>query len=833
MAKEVIGTVVWDTELNSTGVEKGLKSTTSKLDGATKSATGLHSAFSKIANAAIFITALHKINQALQDSIKLASDLAEVQNVVDVVFGKNTQTMNAWAEQATQDFGLSLLSAKKFSGTMGAMLSSMGMTSDQVAEFSQKMTGLAGDVASFYNLKHEEAFTKIRSGISGETEPLKQLGINMGVANLQAYALSQGIDKSYESMSQQEKALIRLNYLLSTTKNAQGDFIRTSDGFANQQRLLTINFETLKTKIGDALLPAIRELTVYLGNNLKNAIDFVSQNFTSLQRIAIVTAAVLKSVAGIIAAPFKAVSDFSAGLGYLVGGDWASAQDSFSSGSERIANSFVDAFSTINESAKRDLSNIKDESGNVTDEIVDDAAQAAEAIKKQIKDVNEDYEKSNAKRLKSFRESLADMIWAHQDKVKSIEKQITEENEKYQEKIEETTKSYAESVKKMEDDHSDKLSKIKKNIAEELESEEKKNATLRANAQEDLADEKSTYETKTAELQKQINKEIAKGKNGSQTKIADLKAQILEETAAYRERTVSIQEELDKDLAASQTATQEKLSDLQTQIEEENIAYDEQKAKLIADNEELTQKQLEEHQKQIVNYEASLKEEKDILDAHSSDVASIKDQQREDDISRLKRQYAEESLVAEEEHQKRLKEITTSATTEGNTAGDNYNNALNKKVADNQNNLQQTVQDTISNATLTPAVKAGESAGREFGFSFKKWIDNNLPSLFGSGWLSDVLRFIFPTFSGTGGFFPKFAQGVDNFRGGMAIVGENGPELVNLPSGSDVISSDKTSSLLSNSRPINVNISIGSVDSQARIDELIREIGRRTDVLPT
>ena len=188
-------------------------------------------------------------------SVKLASDLTEVQNVVDVTFGKNADTINKWAKNAATSFGISELQAKKFNGTMGAMLKSMGLSDDAVLDMSTSMTGLAGDFASFYNLPIEEAFQKIRSGISGETEPLKELGINMSVANLEAYALSQGIDKSYDSMTQAEQAALRYNYLMSVSADAQGDFARTNDSLANQLRIAQLEVQNLGGAIGMSLLP--------------------------------------------------------------------------------------------------------------------------------------------------------------------------------------------------------------------------------------------------------------------------------------------------------------------------------------------------------------------------------------------------------------------------------------------------------------------------------------------------------------------------------------------------------------------------------------------------
>lgn len=197
-----------------------------------------------------------EIGKFIGYSVKLASDLEEVQNVVDVTFGKATDTVNKFAIEAGASFGLSELQAKKFAGTTGAMFKSMGLSEKDVTKMSTSITGLAGDFASFYNLDPEEAFNKLRSGISGETEPLKQLGINMSVANLEAYALKEGITKSYNAMSEAEKATLRYNYLMKVSSDAQGDYARTSDSLANQLRTMKLGFQSISGSIGKEFIPA-------------------------------------------------------------------------------------------------------------------------------------------------------------------------------------------------------------------------------------------------------------------------------------------------------------------------------------------------------------------------------------------------------------------------------------------------------------------------------------------------------------------------------------------------------------------------------------------------
>lgn len=188
-------------------------------------------------------------------ALSVASDLEEVQNVVDTVFGESSEVIEKFAKNAGVQFGLSELAAKQYAGTMGALLTPSGLGEEAITSMSTELVGLAGDMASFFNIADEEAFNKLRAGISGETEPLKQLGINMSVANLEAFALAQGIDKTFNSMTQAEQATLRYNFIMDATSKVQGDFAKTSDSLANQQRLASLNVEELAKTFGKVLLP--------------------------------------------------------------------------------------------------------------------------------------------------------------------------------------------------------------------------------------------------------------------------------------------------------------------------------------------------------------------------------------------------------------------------------------------------------------------------------------------------------------------------------------------------------------------------------------------------
>nr|DAR34659.1 MAG TPA: minor tail protein [Caudoviricetes sp.] len=210
------------------------------------------------------------VTGSISESIGLASDLVETQNVVDVTFEDSASTINKWAQEALNAYGITETKAKQYSSTLGAMMKSMGIADDQVLQMSMDMAGLAADMASFYNLDHDTAFEKIRSGISGETEPLKALGINMSVANLNAFALEKGMNKAFDKMSQAEQATLRYQYLLEATKDAQGDFARTGDSFSNEMRKLQTNLDRIKTEFGKGLLGVVTPAISLLNNALSD-----------------------------------------------------------------------------------------------------------------------------------------------------------------------------------------------------------------------------------------------------------------------------------------------------------------------------------------------------------------------------------------------------------------------------------------------------------------------------------------------------------------------------------------------------------------------------------
>lgn len=216
-----------------------------------------------------------------KSGIEAASDLQEVQNVVDTAFGEMSYKCEEFASTAKEAFGLSEYSAKKMASTYMAMGKSMGLSMEQASDMAINASKRTADIASFYNLTAEEAAVKFKSIYTGETETLKDLGIVMTEANLKQYALSQGITKSYSAMTQAEKVALRYAFVMNASKDAAGDFARTQDSWANQTKILSENFREFKTVIGSYLITALTPVVKTL-NTIISQITMIAKSAKEL-----------------------------------------------------------------------------------------------------------------------------------------------------------------------------------------------------------------------------------------------------------------------------------------------------------------------------------------------------------------------------------------------------------------------------------------------------------------------------------------------------------------------------------------------------------------------
>lgn len=255
------GTIKIYTDIDTKGLQAGtrqIETNMNRISGSVRKIGGmLASAF-----------AVKQIVQFGKECLDLGSDLQEVQNVVDSVFTTMSDKVDKFARSAATSAGLSETMAKRYTGTFGAMAKAFGFTEEEAFGMAASLTQLSGDVASFYNLTQDEAYTKLKSVFTGETESLKDLGVVMTQAALDSYAMANGFGKTTSAMSEQEKVALRYQFVMDQLSTASGDFIRTSGGWANQVKILQLQIESLKATVGQGLInlftPVIKVINLVL-----------------------------------------------------------------------------------------------------------------------------------------------------------------------------------------------------------------------------------------------------------------------------------------------------------------------------------------------------------------------------------------------------------------------------------------------------------------------------------------------------------------------------------------------------------------------------------------
>nr|DAR24569.1 MAG TPA: minor tail protein [Caudoviricetes sp.] len=308
---DTVGQIALELGIDSSQIINQLTGASNK---AAKQATSIFSGFGKKIAAGLSIAAVTKFTK---DCIEVGSNVTEVQNVVDTAFKDLSWQADQWASNAMTNFGLSELSAKKYMGVFGQMSNAMGITGKAALDMAENVTGLTGDVASFYNLGTDEAYTKLKSIWTGETETLKDLGVIMTQTNLDQYALNNGFGKTTAKMTEQEKVMLRYQYVTSALSNATGDFVKTQDSWANQTRILTLRFQQLKASLGKGFIalftPILRGF-----NSLLAGLQKVADGFASF--VQMLTGADISSSMGSISADIAGIGDDAGGVADNVSG---------------------------------------------------------------------------------------------------------------------------------------------------------------------------------------------------------------------------------------------------------------------------------------------------------------------------------------------------------------------------------------------------------------------------------------------------------------------------------------------------------------------------------
>ena len=246
----------------------------------------------------------------LKEAINISSDLTEVQNVVDNVFGKMTKSADDFAKSAINDLGMSELQAKQMASRFQAMGKAMQISNKQVADasgflanrlredavlydrnaasaaqMSLNLTRLAADMASFYNVDYDEVADDLASVYTGMTRPLRRYGLDLTEATLKEWAMKNGLDADIKSMTQAQKTLLRYQYVLANTTAAQGDFARTAHTWANQVRILKQNFIQLGAIIGTAFINSLKPMVIAFNNAFNTILDLAQKAVNALGKL--------------------------------------------------------------------------------------------------------------------------------------------------------------------------------------------------------------------------------------------------------------------------------------------------------------------------------------------------------------------------------------------------------------------------------------------------------------------------------------------------------------------------------------------------------------------
>ncbi|MBE5877702.1 MAG: hypothetical protein E7290_12545 [Lachnospiraceae bacterium] len=264
---------------------------------------------SMLGSALLSLGGAYGLFQIGNQAIDLASDIQEVQNVVDTAFKSMSYKMEEFAKTSIEKFGLSKLAAKQMGSTFMAMASNMVPSMEQASDMAIELTGRAADMASFYNKTASETATALNSIFTGETETLKQYGVVMTEANLQQFAYRKGIQKTIADMTQAEKVQLRYNYVMEQTALAAGDFEKTSDSWANQTRILSEQFNELLSILGSGLITVLTPAIQGLNQVLSYLIDVANTLGTIFSKLLGINSVQISSSGGAAAEAYQDAAD--------------------------------------------------------------------------------------------------------------------------------------------------------------------------------------------------------------------------------------------------------------------------------------------------------------------------------------------------------------------------------------------------------------------------------------------------------------------------------------------------------------------------------------------
>jgi hypothetical protein len=592
--------------------------------------------------------------------------------------------------------------------------------------------------------------------------------------------------------------------------------------FEGRMQSLGNTVDDVKEEIGRALIPALTNLMDAFSpaGGGANALVIIIKALSSVMISATLIAQALGMTIGAVFGLIYGTIRYGIGNGV----------ETFKKGMNDMYMKTVDTSKALNsvwgDSSKDQTNAFK----NGLNQQVDAGSSAKSKIEKQLRDETETFKEENTKRTKSFQQNLQDMIFAHLDKVKQIRDDLADENKSFDESMADQKKSFADTMASMSKDHEDTIAGIKDDIASLNQDTADANQQRKDDALEEITTEKTTYDQKSTDLQTQLNTEIAKGKNASGTKIRILQAQLAQEKTDYQAKVDSINAKVDLEVQKALDATAKKQADLEAKMAQENLDYANQQAIATERDNTETARIAATHAQRTAELNTTLATETGILTAHQGEVDAVKDKAREDDITRLTREYNEENAAALVQHNKKMIDIAVNGTSEGGA----YTGALNDSMTTGMDTVKTTIDTATKDAANTMVKNLGEGAKQAGKDMIKNFVNSlkgfamdviNAPGKF-TGWAINPLLQSIQELKN----LPTLANGTTAFGGGLALVGERGPELVNLPPGTDVLSNDKTQNAVGGTQ--NNNIHIDRIQNESDIQSMVRELGFRMNLIP-
>lgn len=680
---------------------------------------------------------------------KYSSDLTEAENKTESVFGNMSQYIKDWTQDSINKLGMAKSTVFDAVSLFGDMGTSMGLTRKQAADMSMSLVELSADLSSFKNVSLEQSQNALKGIFTGETESLKNLGIIMTETQLKAYAMSKGIETSYNEMSQAEKVQLRYQYVLESSSNAIGDYARTNGEAAGQMRKLPEALKELASSFRDNVEPAITPLVTSLNSIIVNFGELSNGTKSLITKTALAVAAI---------------------------GPLVSIIGKTTSTAGKLTTAYSKLYAKLK---KKTAATVEDTAANVTNaKSLDTTAKSAEKTSKSVSGIGA-AAKSASPYILAVAAALAG-ITAYINKIKSeISESITAE---YNTKIKKSNEAYQKEINHLTDEYNAYEEKMTAKISKE----EKYYNDRIANLENDLKAQKSAIET-----EKKLYEEAHKERLSQLEKERDAKLAAI--SAGEEAQTAELQSEIDalnalteaEEKAKQEQENAQKLEELKQAISfaktyaEKVDAENDYTAEVKRQEEEKTKNAREEQIKQLQNKIEQIKSEssacQDQVKSEYNEAVRL-----ENDKYEIAQEGFENRLSALdgfiESETERLEALRDKNISIMQSETDSYLAELQKRI-DKQNELKdatlermeaekqaeierQTSWDTMLNADKFKSARKIDGKGYSF------W-DSVWATLIGAN-----------------------ASGTNDWRGGLTFINEKGGEIVNLPRHTQIIPHD-------------------------------------------